>query len=506
MLRVRLLLLLFALSLFGTGAHAQVTSLRLNSDPGDYIGGGQFTFLTPSDGTFSAQQNSDQGVSISFFGQPGTFWFFDFAAPNQQLLSVGTYAGATRFPFQGPSQPGLSVSGDGRGCNTLTGSFQVLEVAYGANNTIASFDATFEQHCEGALQALRGEIRYNAHPVVNVIAPSNITTVQNQNLSFTVSATDALSRHVTLTVSGLPSGASFIDNGNNTASFSWTPTSAQGGNFLLTFQGDNLSGNIGVTFTQISVIVPPPPNDDFNSPAVIQSIPFTASSDVSKATTAFDDPFCFGANQSVWFSFTASNNMRLEANTFGGNYDTTLAVYTGARGALTQIACNDDANNSAQSRVRFDAVAGTTYYFEVSSLFQTPSANLVFNLIPAPPPFSIAPSVTQFGAIDPSTGLVTLSGFVACTQPSFVTVSGELKQIRGGLPVSGFFSVFVPCTGTTPWSVDVQTTSELFHGRSASEFAGGKASVSASAIAFDPDTGEAVERDLSVVINLRGKN
>jgi hypothetical protein len=99
-----------------------------------------------------------------------------------------------------------------------------------------------------------------------------------------------------------------------------------------------------------------------------------------------------------------------------------------------------------------------------------------------------------------------LSGFVACTQPSFVTVSGELKQIRGGLPVSGFFSVFVPCTGTTPWSVDVQTTSELFHGRSASEFAGGKASVSASAIAFDPDTGEVVERDLSVVINLRGKN
>jgi hypothetical protein len=47
MLRVRLLLLLFALSLFGTRAHAQVTSLRLNSDPGDYIGGGQFTFLTP---------------------------------------------------------------------------------------------------------------------------------------------------------------------------------------------------------------------------------------------------------------------------------------------------------------------------------------------------------------------------------------------------------------------------------------------------------------------------
>ena len=131
MLRVRLLLTLFALTLLGTGAHAQVTSLRLNSDPGDYIGGGQFTFLTPSDGTFSAQQNFDQGVSISFLGQPGTFWLFEFAAPNKQLLTVGTYMGATRFPFQDPSQAGLSVAGDGRGCNTLTGSFQVLEVVYG---------------------------------------------------------------------------------------------------------------------------------------------------------------------------------------------------------------------------------------------------------------------------------------------------------------------------------------------------------------------------------------
>ncbi len=506
MLRVRLLLTLFALTLLGTGAHAQVTSLRLNSDPGDYIGGGQFTFLTPSDGTFSAQPNFDQGVSISFLGQPGTFWLFEFAAPNKQLLTVGTYTGATRFPFQDPSQAGLSVAGDGRGCNTLTGSFQVLEVVYGPNNTIASFDTTFEQHCEGAVPALRGEIRYNAHPVVNITAPSNLTTVQNQNLSFIVSATDASSRHVVLTASGVPSGASFVDNGNNTASFSWTPPSAQAGNFLLTFQGDNLSGNLGVTFTQITVIVPPPPNDDFNSPAVIQSIPFSASNDVSSATSAFDDPFCFGANQTVWFSFTPSNNMRLEANTFGSDYDTTLAVYTGSRGALTQVACNDDSNNSLLSRVRFDAVAGTTYYFEVSSLFQASPADLVFNLIPAPPPFSIAPSVTQFGAVDASTGLATLSGFVTCTQPSFVTVSGELKQTRGGLPVSGFFSVFVPCTGTTPWSVDVQTTQVLFHGRSASLFAGGKASVTASATAFDSDTGEVVRRDLSVVINLRGKN
>src|SRR5690348_13427916 len=114
---MRFFLILFGLLALGGIAHAQVTSLTLNSDPGDYIGQGQFTFLTPSDGTFSAQQNFDQGVSISFFGQPGTFWFLDFAAPNNQPLSVGTYLNATRFPFQASTVPGLDVAGDGRGCN-----------------------------------------------------------------------------------------------------------------------------------------------------------------------------------------------------------------------------------------------------------------------------------------------------------------------------------------------------------------------------------------------------
>ena len=504
--RIRILLTLFGLLIFGITAHAQVTSLTLNSDPGDYIGGGQFTFLTTSDGTFSAQQNFDQGVSISFFGQ-GMFWFLDFAAPNNQLLAVGPYPGATRFPFQASTVPGLDVAGDGRGCNMLTGSFQVLEVSYGAGSTINSFDAIFEQHCEGAVPALRGEVRYNAHPIVNVTAPSRLTVLENQNVNFSVSATDAQSRHVVLTVTGLPPGATFVDNGNNTGTFNWTPTSSQAGNYLLTFQGDNLSGNIGATYTQINVIVPPPPNDDFNNPTVVQSIPFTTSEDVSAATTAPDDPLsCFGANQTVWFAFTPPANIRLEANTFGSNYDTTLSVYTGTRGALTLIACNDDSNNTVQSRVRFDAVAGTNYYFMVSSLFPVSSANLVFNLLQGPPPLTIAPSLTQFGSVDPTTGTATLTGFVTCSQPVFVTLSGQLKQTHAGTPISGFFSTFIPCTGTTPWSVTVQTVPFLFHGRSAALFTAGKATVFASAVAFDPDTGEFIQRNLTVTITLRGKN
>jgi hypothetical protein len=154
--------------------------------------------------------------------------------------------------------------------------------------------------------------------------------------------------------------------------------------------------------------------------------------------------------------------------------------------------------------VRFDGVAGTTYYIMASSLFPVPSANLVFNLLEAPPPFSIAPSVSQFGSVKPSTGVVTISGSVVCTTPAYVTISGQLKQVHAGVPVSGHFSTFVPCSGTTPWSATVETQPTLFNGRSSALFVGGKAAVSGTAQAFDPDTGESKQVNLSVNVTLRG--
>jgi hypothetical protein len=67
----------------------------------------------------------------------------------------------------------------------------------------------------------------------------------------------------------------------------------------VTFTGSDALGNSGVTYTQIAVIPPPPPNDDFNNPTHISSIPYSISYDVTNATTAPDDPFCFGKNQTL---------------------------------------------------------------------------------------------------------------------------------------------------------------------------------------------------------------
>jgi hypothetical protein len=74
--------------------------------------------------------------------------------------------------------------------------------------------------------------------------------------------------------------------------------------------------------------------------------------------------------------------MRINANTVGSDYDTGIAVFTGTRGALTFIGCNDDVltGRNRVSSVTFDGVAGETYYFMVGSCCGTDGGNLVFNV------------------------------------------------------------------------------------------------------------------------------
>ena len=145
-----------------TGAEAQpATFLTFDSQPGDFVGGGRRFTLTPADGTFSVSRNFDQGVNVNFSGPAGS-WSLSFAAPGETTLVPGMYEGATRWPFQSPTHPGLSVSGEGRGCNTLAGRFVVLEAVYDLSGNVLQFAADYEQHCEGGVPALFGSVRYSS--------------------------------------------------------------------------------------------------------------------------------------------------------------------------------------------------------------------------------------------------------------------------------------------------------------------------------------------------------
>jgi len=135
-------------------------SISFRSEPGDYIGQGKSWDVTNADGHITATV-AKNSVTINFHGDAS--WNLDFVAPEGKRIETGDYTGATRAPFNSPTKPGLSVSGDGRGCNTLTGRFHVRQIAYAkSGDGIEQFAADFEQHCEGQKPALSGSVEVSA--------------------------------------------------------------------------------------------------------------------------------------------------------------------------------------------------------------------------------------------------------------------------------------------------------------------------------------------------------
>jgi hypothetical protein len=123
-------------------------------------------------------------------------------------------------------------------------------------------------------------------------------------------------------------------------------------------------------------------NDTCASATVVSSLPYSGGELTSGATTDASDPYpsCGNRNRakSVWYRFTASGSGLLTASTSGSNYDTILSVYTGSCAALSPLTCNDD-YSGVTSQVSYTTVAGTTYYFLVTSYAGT-GGTLIFNL------------------------------------------------------------------------------------------------------------------------------
>ncbi|MFD7921218.1 hypothetical protein ACFV3R_18570 [Streptomyces sp. NPDC059740] len=160
-----LALALAAGGVLGTGGAAFAgtateASLSFSGDAGDYIsGGGSYSYATASNDRLNVSGSTDHShVNVSVDGANGDWWYLDLAAPAGQELQAGTYTGATRYPFNESAEPGLSLDGNGRGCNTLTGSFTITDIAFAPDGSVQDLDATYEQHCEGGSAALRGEV------------------------------------------------------------------------------------------------------------------------------------------------------------------------------------------------------------------------------------------------------------------------------------------------------------------------------------------------------------
>lgn len=125
-------------------------------------------------------------------------------------------------------------------------------------------------------------------------------------------------------------------------------------------------------------------NDDFDDALVVTAIPYSNSQDVFTATQAADDPAlpCYynqKEDSTVWYRYTPPAGETLVFSSMGSDYGPAMAVWTGARGSLVNVACSTGTN------MALALTAGTTYHIEIvrtSDYFIPPrtSYGLVFSI------------------------------------------------------------------------------------------------------------------------------
>lgn len=146
-------------------------SLSYLSSPYSWIGGGSTGSLSLNDDfeiLVDGIPPNTLGFSIGRSWIPDlpdgayVYWNLYLAAPQGEPLTVGSYANATRWPFQLATAPGLDFSGNHRGNNRLTGSFDILELNY-TDGVISSIAVDFLQYDEESLNAwIKGALRYHS--------------------------------------------------------------------------------------------------------------------------------------------------------------------------------------------------------------------------------------------------------------------------------------------------------------------------------------------------------
>ncbi|TQM63710.1 hypothetical protein [Humibacillus xanthopallidus] len=168
MIRTRLAtaLVAAALALIAVAVPAHATpaqgTVSFSGDPGDYITQGQsYSYTAPNDRI--DLQGSASHVRVGIEGANGDWWTIELDAPDGEALLAGRTYSATRYPFNDVGA-GLDLGGNGRGCNTLIGTFTIEELTLTADGLPSTVRATFEQHCDETTAAARGQIDVSLAP------------------------------------------------------------------------------------------------------------------------------------------------------------------------------------------------------------------------------------------------------------------------------------------------------------------------------------------------------
>ncbi|MEO8612450.1 MAG: S8 family serine peptidase [Chloroflexota bacterium] len=131
-----------------------------------------------------------------------------------------------------------------------------------------------------------------------------------------------------------------------------------------------------------------PANDNFANNTLVPGLPFSTTLATFTATLQGGEPkpTCSAdIGRTVWYRYTQATTALVGFDTVGSDFDTSMAVYTGTWGALSEVGCSEDITLGTfpQSKVVLTANAGVTYYIQVGG-YNAIGGHLEFNVdIPA---------------------------------------------------------------------------------------------------------------------------
>ncbi len=177
-----LLLFVFPLSLFAQ-EKTFTGSLSLKGTDGDYMIGNRSMNFDSSTGTFKAELSEDlRTLSIQYdegfkMKTQSNNFSIEFQAVQGEVLAAHEYKFASRYPFNSSieakqdynghvyektvtSNNGFSLSGNGRGCNTLSAEFEIKDIQYDEKTkALTKFEAEFKQYCDNVNHYATGTVK-----------------------------------------------------------------------------------------------------------------------------------------------------------------------------------------------------------------------------------------------------------------------------------------------------------------------------------------------------------
>jgi len=136
------------------------------SEPGSWVGGGRTQFFQFGPGhpemLFSVYRNGANTIAVRVMAADiSTIWDLALDGPGSAVLIPGRYDNASLYPGNGTGT-GLSFTGDGAGCSSISGSFDILELSYGPSGDVQRLAVNFEQRCDLNPAAVFGQLRINS--------------------------------------------------------------------------------------------------------------------------------------------------------------------------------------------------------------------------------------------------------------------------------------------------------------------------------------------------------